>query len=163
MRLGFGLFIQRCPLKCRIYFNPKCHIKGKFPVLNFYHISLIPSSFFLSLTFTVQIVFSIQMLSCKGNRVLYKSCRSCGLYGGCKRIFRWFLFVYSATVSQVNNLIVPLMGPSCTNVWYCLFWAEGGFFEGSFENEGSICGSDSTFYRQTEGMLPEPRSLKHSA
>uniref|UniRef100_A0A8C0FD08 RabBD domain-containing protein n=1 Tax=Bubo bubo TaxID=30461 RepID=A0A8C0FD08_BUBBB len=27
----------------------------------------------------------------------------------------------------------------------------GGFFEGSFENEGSICGSDSTFYRQTEG------------
>ncbi|KAM6338867.1 LOW QUALITY PROTEIN: rab effector MyRIP [Podargus strigoides] len=29
--------------------------------------------------------------------------------------------------------------------------AEGGFFEGSFENEGSICGSDSTFYRQTEG------------
>ncbi|NWU72273.1 MYRIP protein, partial [Pterocles burchelli] len=29
--------------------------------------------------------------------------------------------------------------------------AEGGFFEGSFENEGSICSSDSTFYRQTEG------------
>ncbi|NXX83037.1 MYRIP protein, partial [Urocolius indicus] len=29
--------------------------------------------------------------------------------------------------------------------------AEGGFFEGSFENEGSICGSDSTFYQQTEG------------
>ncbi|KAM9025225.1 rab effector MyRIP isoform 3-T4 [Ara ararauna] len=28
---------------------------------------------------------------------------------------------------------------------------EGGFFEGSFENEGSICGSDSTFYQQTEG------------
>ncbi|XP_069716073.1 rab effector MyRIP isoform X3 [Phaenicophaeus curvirostris] len=28
---------------------------------------------------------------------------------------------------------------------------EGSFFEGSFENEGSICGSDSTFYRQTEG------------
>ncbi|NXW54498.1 MYRIP protein, partial [Eurystomus gularis] len=28
---------------------------------------------------------------------------------------------------------------------------EGGFFEGSFENEGSLCGSDSTFYRQTEG------------
>ncbi|KAM6374212.1 rab effector MyRIP [Alca torda] len=28
---------------------------------------------------------------------------------------------------------------------------EGGFFEGSFENEGSICGSDSSFYRQTEG------------
>ncbi|XP_021241672.1 rab effector MyRIP isoform X3 [Numida meleagris] len=28
---------------------------------------------------------------------------------------------------------------------------EGGCFEGSFENEGSICGSDSTFYRQTEG------------
>ncbi|KFW03228.1 Rab effector MyRIP, partial [Eurypyga helias] len=28
---------------------------------------------------------------------------------------------------------------------------EGGIFEGSFENEGSICGSDSTFYRQTEG------------
>uniref|UniRef100_A0A8C6JJ00 Uncharacterized protein n=1 Tax=Melopsittacus undulatus TaxID=13146 RepID=A0A8C6JJ00_MELUD len=28
---------------------------------------------------------------------------------------------------------------------------EGGFLEGSFENEGSICGSDSTFYRQTEG------------
>ncbi|XP_064025809.1 rab effector MyRIP isoform X3 [Pogoniulus pusillus] len=29
--------------------------------------------------------------------------------------------------------------------------AEGGFSEGSFENEGSICGSDSTFYQQTEG------------
>uniref|UniRef100_A0A8C3CFB7 RabBD domain-containing protein n=1 Tax=Cairina moschata TaxID=8855 RepID=A0A8C3CFB7_CAIMO len=28
---------------------------------------------------------------------------------------------------------------------------EGGFLEGSFENEGSTCGSDSTFYRQTEG------------
>ncbi|XP_051468047.1 rab effector MyRIP isoform X6 [Apus apus] len=28
---------------------------------------------------------------------------------------------------------------------------EGSFFEGSFENEGSICGSDSTFYQQTEG------------
>ncbi|XP_031409832.1 rab effector MyRIP isoform X2 [Meleagris gallopavo] len=28
---------------------------------------------------------------------------------------------------------------------------EGGCFEGSFENDGSICGSDSTFYRQTEG------------
>ncbi|NXI60768.1 MYRIP protein, partial [Chloroceryle aenea] len=28
---------------------------------------------------------------------------------------------------------------------------EGGFFEGSFDNEGSICGSDSTFYQQTEG------------
>ncbi|KAM8810474.1 rab effector MyRIP isoform 3-T3 [Eudromia elegans] len=28
---------------------------------------------------------------------------------------------------------------------------EGDFFEGSLENEGSICGSDSTFYRQTEG------------
>ncbi|KFV70749.1 Rab effector MyRIP, partial [Dryobates pubescens] len=28
---------------------------------------------------------------------------------------------------------------------------EGGFSEGSFENEGSICGSDSTFYQQTEG------------
>ncbi|KAJ7404572.1 Rab effector MyRIP [Willisornis vidua] len=29
--------------------------------------------------------------------------------------------------------------------------AEGSLFEGSFENEGSICGSDSTFYQQTEG------------
>ncbi|XP_068791790.1 rab effector MyRIP isoform X2 [Struthio camelus] len=28
---------------------------------------------------------------------------------------------------------------------------EGDLFEGSLENEGSICGSDSTFYRQTEG------------
>ncbi|NXM75377.1 MYRIP protein, partial [Serilophus lunatus] len=28
---------------------------------------------------------------------------------------------------------------------------EGSLFEGSFENEGSICGSDSTFYQQTEG------------
>ncbi|XP_030300886.1 rab effector MyRIP isoform X1 [Calypte anna] len=28
---------------------------------------------------------------------------------------------------------------------------EGSFFEGSFENEGSFCGSDSTFYQQTEG------------
>ncbi|XP_025890611.1 rab effector MyRIP isoform X2 [Nothoprocta perdicaria] len=28
---------------------------------------------------------------------------------------------------------------------------EGDFLEGSLENEGSICGSDSTFYRQTEG------------
>uniref|UniRef100_A0A8C6YPL4 Myosin VIIA and Rab interacting protein n=1 Tax=Nothoprocta perdicaria TaxID=30464 RepID=A0A8C6YPL4_NOTPE len=27
----------------------------------------------------------------------------------------------------------------------------GDFLEGSLENEGSICGSDSTFYRQTEG------------
>ena len=45
------------------------------------------------------------------------------------------------------------MGTSYTNAQYCLIWAEGGFFEGSFENEGSICGSDSTFYRQTEGML----------
>ncbi|XP_035172187.1 rab effector MyRIP isoform X3 [Oxyura jamaicensis] len=33
----------------------------------------------------------------------------------------------------------------------CLDVIEGCFFEGSFENEGSICGSDSTFYRQTEG------------
>lgn len=31
--------------------------------------------------------------------------------------------------------------------------AEGSLYEGSFENEGSICGSDSTFYQQTEGML----------
>ncbi|XP_041322664.1 rab effector MyRIP isoform X3 [Pyrgilauda ruficollis] len=29
--------------------------------------------------------------------------------------------------------------------------AEGSLCEGSFENEGSICGSDSTFYQQTEG------------
>uniref|UniRef100_A0A8C3UMD5 RabBD domain-containing protein n=1 Tax=Catharus ustulatus TaxID=91951 RepID=A0A8C3UMD5_CATUS len=29
--------------------------------------------------------------------------------------------------------------------------AEGSLYEGSFENEGSICGSDSTFYQQTEG------------
>ncbi|XP_027531382.1 rab effector MyRIP isoform X1 [Neopelma chrysocephalum] len=29
--------------------------------------------------------------------------------------------------------------------------AEGSLFEGSIENEGSICGSDSTFYQQTEG------------
>ncbi|NXX42466.1 MYRIP protein, partial [Tricholaema leucomelas] len=29
--------------------------------------------------------------------------------------------------------------------------AEGGSSEGSFDNEGSICGSDSTFYQQTEG------------
>ncbi|XP_009077422.1 PREDICTED: rab effector MyRIP, partial [Acanthisitta chloris] len=28
---------------------------------------------------------------------------------------------------------------------------EGSLFEGSFENEGSVCGSDSTFYQQTEG------------
>ncbi|XP_059703940.1 rab effector MyRIP isoform X2 [Haemorhous mexicanus] len=28
---------------------------------------------------------------------------------------------------------------------------EGSLYEGSFENEGSICGSDSTFYQQTEG------------
>ncbi|XP_074842186.1 rab effector MyRIP [Carettochelys insculpta] len=28
---------------------------------------------------------------------------------------------------------------------------EGGFIEGSIDNEGSISGSDSTFYRQTEG------------
>ncbi|XP_064410174.1 rab effector MyRIP [Latimeria chalumnae] len=28
---------------------------------------------------------------------------------------------------------------------------EGSICEGSIENEGSICGSDSTFYRQTEG------------
>ncbi|XP_064560897.1 rab effector MyRIP isoform X6 [Zonotrichia leucophrys gambelii] len=29
--------------------------------------------------------------------------------------------------------------------------AEGSLYEGSLENEGSICGSDSTFYQQTEG------------
>ncbi|XP_051645174.1 rab effector MyRIP isoform X4 [Manacus candei] len=29
--------------------------------------------------------------------------------------------------------------------------AEGSLFEGSIENDGSICGSDSTFYQQTEG------------
>ncbi|XP_016151971.1 PREDICTED: rab effector MyRIP isoform X1 [Ficedula albicollis] len=29
--------------------------------------------------------------------------------------------------------------------------AEGSLYEGSFENEESICGSDSTFYQQTEG------------
>ncbi|NWV59021.1 MYRIP protein, partial [Malurus elegans] len=29
--------------------------------------------------------------------------------------------------------------------------SEGSLYEGSFENEGSICGSDSTFYQQTEG------------
>ncbi|XP_039405081.1 rab effector MyRIP isoform X4 [Corvus cornix cornix] len=29
--------------------------------------------------------------------------------------------------------------------------AEESLYEGSFENEGSICGSDSTFYQQTEG------------
>ncbi|XP_063263419.1 rab effector MyRIP isoform X5 [Prinia subflava] len=29
--------------------------------------------------------------------------------------------------------------------------AEGSLYEGSFENEGSLCGSDSTFYQQTEG------------
>ncbi|XP_063263389.1 rab effector MyRIP isoform X2 [Prinia subflava] len=28
---------------------------------------------------------------------------------------------------------------------------EGSLYEGSFENEGSLCGSDSTFYQQTEG------------
>uniref|UniRef100_W5N0S0 Myosin VIIA and Rab interacting protein b n=1 Tax=Lepisosteus oculatus TaxID=7918 RepID=W5N0S0_LEPOC len=28
---------------------------------------------------------------------------------------------------------------------------DGSIHEGSFENEGSICGSDSTFYRQSEG------------
>ncbi|XP_064560896.1 rab effector MyRIP isoform X5 [Zonotrichia leucophrys gambelii] len=28
---------------------------------------------------------------------------------------------------------------------------EGSLYEGSLENEGSICGSDSTFYQQTEG------------
>ncbi|NXD08745.1 MYRIP protein, partial [Nothocercus nigrocapillus] len=33
----------------------------------------------------------------------------------------------------------------------CPDTVEGDFFEGSLENEGSICGSDSTFYRQTEG------------
>uniref|UniRef100_A0A8D0GBS5 Rab effector MyRIP/Melanophilin domain-containing protein n=1 Tax=Sphenodon punctatus TaxID=8508 RepID=A0A8D0GBS5_SPHPU len=30
---------------------------------------------------------------------------------------------------------------------------EGSFLEGTIENEGSICGSDSTFYRQTEGHI----------
>lgn len=52
------------------------------------------------------------------------------------------------------------MGISYTNVWCCLFWAEGGCFEGSFENDGSICGSDSTFYRETEGTLLKTRLIK---
>lgn len=31
----------------------------------------------------------------------------------------------------------------------------GGFFESNLENEGSISGSDSTFYRQSEGKIAE--------
>ncbi|KAG5850300.1 hypothetical protein ANANG_G00080770 [Anguilla anguilla] len=30
-------------------------------------------------------------------------------------------------------------------------FTEGSFHEGSIDNEGSVCGSDSTFYRQSEG------------
>ncbi|XP_063778463.1 rab effector MyRIP isoform X2 [Pseudophryne corroboree] len=33
----------------------------------------------------------------------------------------------------------------------CAEIAEGSFIDESLENEGSICGSDSTFYRQTQG------------
>ncbi|XP_053321967.1 rab effector MyRIP isoform X2 [Spea bombifrons] len=33
----------------------------------------------------------------------------------------------------------------------CADIAEGNFIDESLENEGSICGSDSTFYRQTQG------------
>ncbi|XP_056376596.1 rab effector MyRIP isoform X2 [Hyla sarda] len=33
----------------------------------------------------------------------------------------------------------------------CADVAEGSFIDESLENEGSICGSDSTFYRQTQG------------
>ncbi|KAM4705604.1 rab effector MyRIP isoform 2-T2 [Rhinophrynus dorsalis] len=33
----------------------------------------------------------------------------------------------------------------------CADIAEGSFIDESIENEGSICGSDSTFYRQTQG------------
>ncbi|KAG9476031.1 hypothetical protein GDO78_002869, partial [Eleutherodactylus coqui] len=33
----------------------------------------------------------------------------------------------------------------------CAELAEGSFIDESLENEGSICGSDSTFYRQTQG------------
>ncbi|XP_019393065.1 PREDICTED: rab effector MyRIP isoform X2 [Crocodylus porosus] len=33
----------------------------------------------------------------------------------------------------------------------CSDLIEGSFFEGSTENEGSVCGSDATFYRQSEG------------
>ncbi|XP_044150825.1 rab effector MyRIP [Bufo gargarizans] len=33
----------------------------------------------------------------------------------------------------------------------CVDIAEGSFIDESLENEGSICGSDSTFYRQTQG------------
>ncbi|KAM3929368.1 rab effector MyRIP isoform 2-T2 [Leptodactylus fuscus] len=33
----------------------------------------------------------------------------------------------------------------------CADFAEGSFIDESIENEGSICGSDSTFYRQTQG------------
>lgn len=40
------------------------------------------------------------------------------------------------------------------------FLAEGSLYEGSFENEGSICGSDSTFYQQTEGMLLKSHLIK---
>lgn len=37
--LGFSLFVQCCPLKYIINFNPKCHIKSKFRKLNFHHVS----------------------------------------------------------------------------------------------------------------------------
>lgn len=40
------------------------------------------------------------------------------------------------------------------------FLAEESLYGGSFENEGSICGSDSTFYQQTEGMLLKTRLIK---
>lgn len=40
------------------------------------------------------------------------------------------------------------------------FIAEGSLYEGSFENEGSICGSDSTFYQQTEGMMLKSHLIK---
>lgn len=39
----------------------------------------------------------------------------------------------------------------CVCVYVCL-WTEGSAYEESVCNEGSICGSDSAFYRQTEGL-----------
>lgn len=41
----------------------------------------------------------------------------------------------------------------CVCLFVCTFYvcAEGSAYEESVCNEGSVCGSDSAFYRQTEG------------
>lgn len=136
-------------------------------MFNFYHLSFTPSSFFLS--FTIQIVFSIQneheVFAIKA--VICPKAAAIMVYTqGRRNVLVIPLCVLCHRIlSEYSNLTMPLLltSTSYTNMRYCLFWTEGDFFEGSFENEGSICGSDSTFYRQTEGMLLKPLLIKTQA